>query len=133
MIFADSSFWIALKNESDPDHESAVRVMREIKSNRYGRLCTSDYVLDEVATFISQRLKRHDVAFETLQSILASREVDLLKVDLAVFRAAVDIFRDHDFLSFTDATTCALMKLHKINNIATFDEDFARLGFNVIR
>lgn len=89
--------------------------------------------MDEVATFISQRLKRHDVAFETLQSILASREVDLLKVDLAVFRAAADIFRDHDFLSFTNATTCALMKLHKINNIATFDEDFARLGFNVIR
>ena len=90
-------------------------------------------MLDEVATFISHRLKRHDVAFETLQSILASREVDLLKVDSAVFRAALDIFRNHDFLSFTDATTCVLMKLHKTNNIATFDEDFARLGFNVIK
>jgi predicted nucleic acid-binding protein len=124
---------VALKNEGDPDHKSAARVIEEIRSGRYGRLCTSDYVLDEVATFISQRLKRHDIAIETLKSLLASKEVDLLKVDSAIVQAAVDVFEKHDFLSFTDAVTCVLMKMHKISSIATLDEDFAKLGFTIVR
>lgn len=133
MIFADSSFWIALKNEGDPDHISAVRVMEEIRAGQYGRLCTSDYVLDEVATFISQRLRRHEVAVETLASLLASKEMNLLKVDFATIQRAVDVFKKHDFLSFTDATTCVLLDAHNVGEIATFDEDFAKLGFTVVK
>jgi len=133
LIFADSSFWIAFKNKGDPDHKSAMKVMEEIRAGRHGRLCTSDYVLDEVATFISQRLKWHDIAVETLTSILASKEVDLLKVDSVIVQGAVSVFKKHDFLSFTDATTCVLMDTHKISTITTFDEDFAKLGFRVIK
>jgi len=132
LIFADSSFWVALKNEGDPDHKSAVEVMEKIRAKRYGRLCTSDYVLDEVATFISQRLKLHEIAVETLTSILASKETDLLKVDFATIQGAVDVFKKHNFLSFTDATTCVLLDVHKISTVATFDEDFAKLGFSVV-
>lgn len=133
MIFADSSFWIALKNEGDPDHKSAVGVMEEIRAGRYGGLCTSDYVLDEVATFISQRLRRHEIAVETLVSILASKEMNLLKVDFATIQSAVDVFKKYNFLSFTDATTCILLDAQKIRAIATFDDDFAKLGFKVVK
>lgn len=70
---------------------------------------------------------------ETLASFLASREIAVLKVDLATIQRAVDVFREHDFLSFTDATTCVLLDSHGIKEIATFDGDFAKLGFNVVR
>lgn len=133
MIFADSSFLIALKNKNDADHAAAVDAMEKIRSGGYGKLCVSDYVLDEVATYISQRLKLHALAVETLVSFLTSKEVSLLKVDFATIQGAVDVFRKYEFLSFTDATTCALMDAHKISTVATFDEDFAKLGFSVIK
>lgn len=107
--------------------------MEEMRKGKYGKLCTSDYVLDEVATFISQRLKRHNIAVETLASILTSKAVDLLKVDITIIQAALSIFRENSFLSFTDATTCALMNVHAIKQIATFDQDFARMGFRVVK
>lgn len=122
-----------MKNEGDPDHKSAAGMMEKIRAGRYGRLCTSDYVLDEVATFISQRLRRHEIAVETLASILTSKELDLLKVDFATIQEAVDVFKKHNFLSFTDATTCVLTGAHKISTIATFDEDFTKMGFRVVK
>ena len=100
---------------NDADHPYASRIMERIRSGEHGKLCVSDYVLDKVVTYISQRLKLHDLAVETLISFLTSKEVALLKVDFATVQRAVNVFRRHDFLSFTDATTCVLLEARKIS------------------
>ncbi|MEM2866337.1 MAG: PIN domain-containing protein [Candidatus Hadarchaeales archaeon] len=131
MILVDSSIWDAAKRRRDKGHEPARKVLERIAGGAYGKPIVTDYIVDEVLTWLKTHVDP-GVAAETATFFFMSDQVEVVKVDWAILREALEIFMKHDFLSFTDSTTVAVAKARGVKNIATLDEDFSKLGFNVI-
>ena len=131
MIFVDSCVWNAAKNRRDTNHRAACSILSRIDKGEYGVPVVTDYVIDEILTWLHARIS-HKVAVETGRVFFETTKVQVRKVDWAILKEAYELFKKHDFLSFTDATSVAVMKLSDIGDIATFDEDFSKLGFNVV-
>jgi Predicted nucleic acid-binding protein, contains PIN domain len=66
MIFVDSGIWIAGKNQRDQYHKKACLLLSKIKNEKYGKSIISDYIIDEVLTFLNRKAG-HKIALETLQ------------------------------------------------------------------
>jgi predicted nucleic acid-binding protein len=131
--FIDTSAFVALVDRKDRNHTAAKRTLRALAKKR-APLITSDYVADEVITFLRMRLS-HAAAVQTGEALLRSRWCRLVDVDTATRESAWSIFvryDDHVF-SFTDCTSFALMRALEADRAFTFDSsDFASAGFAVI-
>lgn len=133
-IFVDSSFWIALFDESDSSHPKANKFSNE-KPFRY-LLFSSDYVLDECLTRLKKKTGAEDV-FNFYESILKKKNkktLTILQTTRRIFNRAYKIFKNNPTLktfSFTDASIVALMKTHQIKGLLTFDQDFKKIRPNV--
>jgi len=128
-IFADTSGWYALVDESDPDHP---RARHWFKQNRLP-LITTDYILDEVLTLIRTSLE-HRKAVEFGEKLLASRLAQLISVTKEDKERAWAIFQRYDdkVLSFTDCTSFAVMERLEIDTAFTVDHDFEALRYIMV-
>jgi len=131
MILIDSTIWNAAKSKRDRAHELAKKILEKTMGGAHGKPLVTDYIVDEVLTWLNARAT-HELAVETADFFFLSDQVEVIKVDWAVLREAYEFFKKHDFLSFTDCTTAAVAKTKGIKDIATLDEDFSKLGFNVV-
>ena len=108
MIFVDTGAWFAVAVANDPDHEAAMRWLRQ----NHEPLITSDYVLAETATLIRMRDKTtrgHRLAVRVASSLLGQQSAILQSVTAADRQNALQIFRvysDHLF-SFVDCASFA--------------------------
>lgn len=128
-VFVDTGLFYALQNERAQNHDEADEALTTMNSGRYGRLYTSEYVYDEAVTLVRSH-RGYREAKVVGDRILGVGEFpavfDLLTVTRENFELALDAFdryRDHP-LSFTDATTVALMDEHAIDHLLSFDDDF---------
>ncbi len=124
--FIDTGVFVAARNRSDVNHERAVSLLRRALAGEYGALYTSDYVFNEAVTVALVRTGRPEVAIDVGNFIMSSRRLRLLYVDRAAFADAWRIFNRYAErrLSFTDATSIALMRRHGIDHIISFDRHF---------
>lgn len=103
--------------------------MQTVASGSYGQPLTSDYVYDETVTLTLGRTD-HEAAKRVSNRIRGRGEfpnvTELLFIDRTVFDHAANIFEQYDDqgLSFTDATTIALVEHHDIDHVLSFDDDF---------
>lgn len=103
--------------------------MQTVASGSYGQPFTSDYVYDETVTLTLGRTD-HEAAKRVSNRIRGRGEfpnvTELLFIDRTVFDHAANIFEQYDDqgLSFTDATTIALVEHHDIDHVLSFDDDF---------
>jgi hypothetical protein len=65
MIFVDSGIWIAGKNQRDNIIKRLAYYCLKLK-RKYGKSIISDYIIDEVLTFLNRKAG-HKIALETLQ------------------------------------------------------------------
>lgn len=129
-ILIDSGVFVAQQNRRDEAHDAAVRALDAVLSGRYGQAFTSDYVFDEAVTLARRRTKSHAEMMTLAHRILGMapfpRVFEVLMVTGPVFRDAVRVlerYTDRD-LSFTDATTIALVQRRGIGRVLSFDADF---------
>lgn len=130
-VFVDTNVAFAQRHDHARRHETATRALDGIRSGRYGQPMTSDYVVDETFTLALHRTGRYELARSTADWLLGEaadhRQVfDLLHVEPATFRSALDVldsYQDHG-LSFTDATTVALIDQHDVDHLLSFDTGF---------
>ncbi|ERJ07287.1 putative ribonuclease VapC protein [Halorhabdus tiamatea SARL4B] len=129
-VFLDSGLFYALQNERATRHKAAKAAFESVLSSEYGRVFTSDYVFDETVTLVRTRTGSYDEAKQVADRILGRgpfpSAIDFLVTDRADFERAVEAFNryhDHD-LSFTDATTIALVEARDIDHVLAFDDDF---------
>ena len=131
-IFIDTSALIALYLKKDDFHFRAIALLKKYRESGW---FTSNFVLDEVYTFVRLRCgKRPAIMFaEILES--NSQKVRLERVTLEDEKEAFKLFAKHDFrgLSFTDCTSFAMMKRLKIKEVFAFDQHFVRAGFQVLK
>ena len=123
-IFLDTSFLVALANADDEKHKSAQSVKARIASKELGQPYISDYIFDELVTFLKARQVRPEKVEEFGDSLLEDESIKLLKVDSAVFLRSWELFKKSAGLSFTDCTSIVLAREFGIKNIASFDSDF---------
>jgi predicted nucleic acid-binding protein len=133
MIILDSSFIVSFAVETDTNHLQAVKIMDDIEKGKYGQLYITDYIFDETVTVIFIKTKKLAKAVNVGNAL--KKSVEIIDVDKNSFENAWNEFKRQkrtDF-SFTDCTTIVVMRANEIKNIATFDEDFKKIGeINVI-
>lgn len=122
MPFIDAVTLIAAIFSNEKHHASAKRIFSAISEKKIRNAMYSDYVLDEVLTFIRTK-KGADASNKVLDWLLDS-EIQLVYTEPKHVSVAVEIFRKYTQLSFTDATLVALMMDTKDKELFSFDRGF---------
>lgn len=128
MIFADSSFLIALAIDIDPNHDNALGA---IPADDQGRTTCED-VIKETLTVISQR-KGRKFCIEFFDGI--SREYIILPVTSERYRAGLQLFLDTKLqknISLIDCISAAICHEMGIKRILAFDGHFKMLGMKTL-
>lgn len=131
MIFVDTSFWVALRNQRDGHHEEA----RQLLDQHAGaQLTTTNHVQGETWTYLRRR-GGHRAAVGFLDGLEQSRRVTVARVGEAAEQRALTWLRQHDerAYSFVDATSFAMMRVLRIRDALAFDGDFSAAGFIELR
>jgi predicted nucleic acid-binding protein len=131
MIFVDTSFWVALRNRRDSQHDEAVALLQEHANTT---LITSNHVRGETWTFLRRRAG-HAGAVGFLDALDRSPRVRVVVALDEVETAALRWLRQHDEreYSFVDATSFALMRALRLREALAFDGDFSAAGFHELR
>lgn len=129
-IYLDTGILVAERNADDKRHSRAEELMKSILKGEYGEAYTSDYVLDEAITLMLMRTKKHELAVDIGEYVLASPRIRVLRVTEKSFDKAWKKFNsfEENPISFTDCTTLALMEEKRIENLASFNSGFDGLA-----
>ncbi len=95
-------------------------------------MVTTNFILDETFTLIRKRQGISRVM--ELRDVIAKfgRQLQIERVTVADEENIWKWFtRDIDKLSYTDCTSFAVMNRLGLKKVATFDEDFAKVGFDI--
>jgi predicted nucleic acid-binding protein len=125
-IFIDTGIFVALHNSDDEFHLKSKDLIKRALLGDFGRIFTSDYIIDEAITTALVRTKRHDLAIDLGRHIIDSPRITKLWIGEDSFNQAwakFQVYKDK-MLSFTDCTSIALIEMRGIKNIMSFDCGF---------
>lgn len=125
-VFIDTGIFVALRNADDEFHIRSKELMKRALKGEFGRVFTSDYVIDEAITTALVRTRRHDLAVDLGKYIIESPRITKLWTTKDTFDIAwkkFQTFGDQP-LSFSDCVSLALMKKNRIKQIISFDSGF---------
>lgn len=130
-VLVDTSALVALAGPRDRFHEAATAYRRQLAGS--DALVVSDYVFDETMTRL-RMASGHRVAVAWGSALRASGLVRLVRLTETDFETAWQRFQQFSDqrLSFTDCTIVAMAERMRLRRIFTFDEDFRRLGYDVV-
>lgn len=129
-VLVDTGVLYADHDTDATRHEVAATALDAVYDGDLGHPYISDYVFDEAVTLTRQRTGSHAAA-TILSDRLRGHDTypqvyELVRVSAAIFTDAVAVFDRYDdqSLSFTDATSVALIERHDLDAILSFDDDF---------
>lgn len=125
-VFVDTGVFVALRNADDELHVRGKQLMKKALKGEFGRVYTSDYVIDEAVTTALVRTRRHDLAVDIGKYIIESPRIAKLWTTKDIFDAAwqkFKAFKDQP-LSFSDCVSLALTEKTRIKQIMSFDSGF---------
>ena len=130
--FLDTSFVIALISVSDKNHQRAVKISEEIKSNNTS-LTTSMAVVFEIGNSLS-KLQYRKQASTLLSALETDEQINVMPVNQNLFQKALNLFVDREDKewSLTDCVSFIIMKELKINYALTNDKHFVQAGFDIL-
>jgi predicted nucleic acid-binding protein len=133
-VFVDTSAWIGFVVERDPCHQQAEGFFRALIEEG-GKVFTSNYVIDETLTRLlyDRGLKVAREFYRWIKKAADEGRLAIFWIDEPITEQAWKAFikfAEHK-LSFTDATSYALMKRYRLDEIFAFDNDFAKIGLNL--
>jgi uncharacterized protein len=130
-VFVDTSAFVALRNESEAEHERARAALAELIDARV-TLFTSNYVFAETYTALLVRVGREE-AVEWGRRFRASEAIELVRLEPEVEDEAWKILEKHGDKrwSYVDATSFALIERHGGEEAFALDAHFAQRGLRV--
>ncbi len=131
-VFVDTGAFVAYRNILDAYHERADEIIRRALKEEFGVIFTTNFIYDEAMTLAAVRTGDKDVVADISDVILSPR-IGMIIVDEIVLSRARELFFKYfkRKISFTDATTMAVMKKLEIDDIITFDAHFRGI-FNIL-
>jgi predicted nucleic acid-binding protein len=133
MILVDSGAWYALSDSRERQHVRAVALFARVTRGEFGRILTTDYILDETYTLLRMRLGIG--AVRAMRDLLtSSSSLQVVRVSDRDFEHAVEIMLEHEDKrwSLTDCTSFVLMRELEVESAFSFDRNFAEAGFRVL-
>ena len=129
VVFADTSFYIALLNRRDDHRESALRFMRTFT----GETVTTEFVLLEVANFLSRSVHRSRLR-PFIEDLRDQRGSHILPSSAALFDRGLAMYaRSTDKQwSLTDCISFVVMDEHGLSDALTADHHFEQAGFRAL-
>ncbi|MDZ7850695.1 MAG: type II toxin-antitoxin system VapC family toxin [Halodesulfurarchaeum sp.] len=137
-VFVDTGVLYADHDSSAAKHDTAVSALESVYSGRFGQPITSDYVYDEALTLTLHRTGDFEAARKLGRRILGDGQFpsvySLEFVNESVFQDTNALFDTYDDqgLSFTDASTIALVERNDIDVVLSFDDDFDGLVERIV-
>jgi len=130
LVFADTSFWVAIINPTDQLHAKAREVRRRLAGSRF---ITSELVLVEVLNYFASPRSRplaaatvHDIVEDqNIEIVLHTR--DSLLNGLTFYEARPD-----KGYSLMDCVSMLAMREHGISEVLTHDHHFEQEGFTIL-
>jgi uncharacterized protein len=131
-LFVDSSAWLAFFSRRDGKHAAAVTLFQRA-IQRQAALITSSLVLAEVHRLVLHRVGIRAAA-AVLGSMDASNHLRLVFPDSAHHQAARGWLQklSDQVITYTDATSFAIMDAERCSAALSFDRDFVVAGFEVL-
>jgi predicted nucleic acid-binding protein len=129
-VFVDTGVLYADHDTDATRHNVASDALEAVYDGTYGLPYVSDYIYDEAVTLTLKRGGSFDAAKQLGDRLRGvdpyPQTYEMLRVSAAAFTDAVDVFERYDDqeLSFTDATSAALIERHGIDAVLSFDDDF---------
>ncbi len=133
-IFIDTSAWVELTLSQEKYFKPVSSYfIKELKGG--SSFFTSDYVLDEAWTRLitHQSFSSTKALREKTKEAERQRQLAIIYIDEILFEESWRLFAkysDHK-LSFTDATSVAIIQQLKLDEILTLNRGFAKIGLTV--
>jgi predicted nucleic acid-binding protein len=130
--WTDTSFLYALFVKADKNHQKS-KVIWEAIISRKIECVTSNLVTAELGTLFAYRFG-HEIALQRMRLVYDSLLIKIVYSTPEIESKALvwwKRYSDQKF-SVTDCVSFEFMKVFGIDNILTFDIDFAIAGFNII-
>lgn len=131
VVFVDTAFFKALFDSKDDFHADSEKIWSKLALEK-ARFVTTNFVLDESFTLIKLRCGKK-VVNDFRQGLATSLKIKLIRTMSQDEAAAWNWFLlDWSDLSFTDCVSFAVMKRLGLERVATFDQHFAKAGFQIV-
>lgn len=130
-VFVDTSVFVSLADNSDPNHENAIRLSEIIAKNKTS-LYTSSDVIGETLTVISRKLGKNET-HKFYRTYLCGVIKEIF-IDKYIHNQTRDFFFKikSKNISFIDCSSVIVMKRNKIQTIFSFDEHFKKMGVKLL-
>lgn len=131
-VFIDTGAFVALRNASEQEHESARATLSGLVAEG-AMLVTSNYVVAETYTALLVRVGYAE-AIEWGRRLRSGTSIERVHLDEAIEQAAWTILESHSDKrwSFVDATSFALIERESIDTAFAFDHHFRQRGLSVL-
>lgn len=130
-VFADSAFWIGLRDKQDPFHSYSLRIRKWIVENR-ALLVISPFIFAETQAYFS---RVPEISALVIRDFWENPIVQLEQPTYDDQKKAVEILKHHTdkSYSFADAVSFIIMLRLGLVEVLTFDRHFHQFGrFHVI-
>lgn len=126
-VFADSFFFFALVNPSDPTHAKATAFAQ----NYNGRTVTTAWVVTELADGCARPPARRAVFLQMLADLRANPDISIIPYSERLMQEAIDLYarRSDKEWSLTDCASFVVMTQERIREALTGDHHFEQAGF----
>ena len=121
MIFADSSFFIAIEREKDRWHKEALKVAEKIREP----VLISELIISESITMVGsfEGGKAGKLLYEYFRD---NCRIDFINEE--ILERSVDTFLKYDgSISLADASSIEIMKKYGVKKIISLDSDFDKV------
>jgi len=131
LVFADTSYWIALLNPRDQLHAKAVSVTQQLSSVR---MVTSEMVLAEVLNSFSDAGPLRLAIGGVVQKLRSNRDVVIVPQTSEQFESALRRYKQaaDKSWSLTDCASFEVMEAEQMQAALTHDQHFAQAGFEAL-
>ncbi len=128
-VFADTSYYLALVNRTDPRHERAF----ELAEGLLGRVFVTEYVLVELGSALSSGSDRL-VYLDLLEDLQSDESITIIPASESLFRHGVALFaeRPDKKWSLVDCISFIVMKQRRLQEALTTDHHFVQAGFHAL-
>lgn len=130
-VFVDASAFVALNNLGDAHAKASWRIFEKLQKEST-HLTTTNFVIAEALTVISLRAGRAN-AIDFGRTVMA--DVEVIRITEMEEALAFERFADisQKDVSFVDCLSFVACEQRGITDVFTFDKDFAKQGFKLIR
>ena len=126
VLFADTSFYVAVFNPHDALHARA----KAVAAAHLGSVITTEFILIEVGNFFCRGNARKVFQMMT-EHLMAAEDIEVVPASTALFRDGLSFFNarpDKDW-SLTDCISFVVMEEEDITEALTADHHFEQAGF----